>query len=113
MLNLFDDVKKKEVGLSKFNKTENENNLDIPTCLKSTKNHLSGLRAVKGTETYKQLETRMDTLLQNYKVQATKIILEVTKFEIEKKNNKIISAMNDCVSNLTITLTIVKLETEK
>ena len=49
MLNLFDDVNKKEVGLSKFNETENENDLNIPTCLKSMKNLLSGLKAVKGT----------------------------------------------------------------
>ena len=66
-----------------------------------------------GTETYEQLETRMDTLLHNYKVLATKIILEVTKFEIEQKKKKIISAMNGCVSNLVSTLTIVKLETKK
>ena len=55
----------------------------------------------------------MDTLLQNYKVQATKIILEVTKFEVEEKKKKLISAMNDCVSVLVNTLTIVKLDTKK
>ena len=55
----------------------------------------------------------MDTLLQNYKVQATKIILEVTKFEVEQKKKKLISEMNDCVSILANTLTIVKLETTK
>ena len=55
----------------------------------------------------------MDTLLQNYKVQAAKIILEVTKFEVEqkKKKKKLISAINYCVSNLANTLIIVKLET--
>ena len=46
----------------------------MPTCLKSKTNILSGSMAAKGTETYKQLDTRIDTLLQNYKVQATKII---------------------------------------
>ena len=110
MLNHFNDVKKKEVGLSKFNETENENDLNILTCLKSTKNHLSRSKAVKGTETYKQFETRMDTLLQIYKFKATKIILEVTKFEVEQKKKKLISAMNDCVSDLANTLTIVKLD---
>ena len=55
----------------------------------------------------------MDTLLHNYKVQATKIILEVTKFEVEQKKKKLISAMNDCVSNLSNTITILKLETTK
>ena len=50
MLNLFDDVKKKEVGLSKFNKTEKENDLNILTCLKSMKNPLSVSKAAKGTE---------------------------------------------------------------
>ena len=95
MLNLFDDVKKKEVGISKFNKTENENNLNIPTCLKSMKNPLISSEAVKTTETYEQLETWMDTLLQNYKVQLTKIILEVTNFEVEQNKKKLISAMND------------------
>ena len=49
------------------------------------KNPLSGSKAVKGTDTYKHFETRIDTLLQNYKVQATKIILELTKFEVEQK----------------------------
>ena len=83
MLNLFNDVKKKEVELSKFNKTENENDMNIPTFLKSMKNTLSGLKAVKGMDKYEQLETGMDTLLQNYKVQATKIILEITNFEVE------------------------------
>ena len=48
------------------------------------KNALSGSKAVKATETYGRLETRMDTLLQNYKVQATKIILKITKFEVEQ-----------------------------
>ena len=71
---------------------------------------LSRSKYVKGTETYKQLDTRMDTLLQNYKVQTTKIILEVTKFEVEQKKKKLISAMNYCVSILGNTLTIVKLE---
>ena len=42
MLNLFNDVKKKEVGLSKFNEAENENGPNILTCLKSMKNPLSG-----------------------------------------------------------------------
>ena len=37
MLNLFDDVNKKEVILSKFNKSENKNYVNIPTCLKSMK----------------------------------------------------------------------------
>ena len=52
---------------------------------------------VKGTETYEKLETIMDTLPQNYKVQATKNILEVTKIEVEKKKKKLISAMIDCI----------------
>ena len=69
-------------------------------------NPLSGSKAVKGTEIYKQLETRMDTLPHNYKVQATNIILEVTKFEVEEKKKKLISAMNDSVSVLANTLTI-------
>ena len=85
MLNLFDDVMKNEVGLSKFNEKENENDLNIPTCLKSMRNPLSRSKAVKGMKTYKHFETRMDTLLQHYKVQATKIILELTKFEVEQK----------------------------
>ena len=113
ILNLFDDVKRKEVGLSKFNKTENKNNMNIPTCLKSMKNPLSGLEAVKGTETYKQFETRMDTLLQNYKVEGTKIILEVKNVEVEKKKKKFIYAMNDCVSDLANTHTTMKIETKK
>ena len=46
-------------------------------------NPLIGSKAVKGTETYKQIETSMDTLPHNYKVQATNIILEVTKFKVE------------------------------
>ena len=50
ILNLFDDIKKKEVGISKFNETENDNDLNIPTCLKIMKNPLSGSKAVKGTE---------------------------------------------------------------
>ena len=83
MLNLLDDVRKKEAGISKFNKTENDNDLNITTCLNIMKKPLSGSKAVKGTETYEQLETRMDTLLQNYKIQLTKIILEVTKFEVK------------------------------
>ena len=112
MINLFGDVNKKWVGLSNFSKTENENNINIPTYLKSMKNHLSGSKAVKGTEMYKQLETRMDTLLQNYKVQATEIVLEVTKFEVEHKNKMLIYAMHDCVSELANTLAIIKLETE-
>ena len=77
------------------------------------KNPLSGSKAVKGTETYEQFETRIDTLLQNYKVQATKIILEVKKFEVEQNKKKLISAINNCVSDLANTLTIVKLETTK
>ena len=32
----------------------------------------------------------MDTLLQNYKVQETKIILEVKKFEVGQKKKKFI-----------------------
>ena len=76
-------------------------------------NILSRSKASKGTETYYQLETRINTLLQNYKVQAIKIILDVTNFEVEQKKMKLISSMNDCVSNLAITLTIVKLETTK
>ena len=74
---------------------------------------LSGSRAVKATETYKQLETRMDTLLHHYKVQATKIIFEVTKFEVEQKKKKLISAINDFVSNLSNTLAILKLKAAK
>ena len=77
------------------------------------KNTLSGSKAVKGTETYEQFDTRIDTLLQNYKVQATKIILEVIHFEVEQKKKKLISKVNDCVSYLANTLTIVKLETKK
>ena len=112
IINLFNDIKKKWVVLSNFSKTENENNLNIPTCLKSMKNHLSGSKAIKGTEMYKNLDTSMYTLLQNYKVQATEIILELTKFEVEHKNKKLIYAMNYCVSKLANTLTIVELETE-
>ena len=52
MLNLFDDVKKKEVGLSKFNKTENGKDLNIPTFLKIMKNPLNTSKDVKGTEKY-------------------------------------------------------------
>ena len=51
----------------------------------------------------------MDTLLQIYKIEATKIILEVTKFEVEQKKKKLISEMNDCVFNLANKLTIVQL----
>ena len=51
------------------------------------KNPLSKSKAVKAMEKYKQIDTRMDTLIQNYKVQATKIILEVTKFEVEENKN--------------------------
>ena len=87
--------------------------MNIPTCLKSMKNPLSGLKAVKGTETYEQFETRMDNLLQNYKVEGTKIILEVKNVEVEKKKKKFIYAMNDCVSDLSKILTIMKLETTK
>ena len=76
------------------------------------KNHLSGSKAIKGTEMYKHLDTSMDTLLQNYKVQATEIVLEVTKFEVEHKNKMLIYAMHDCVSELANTLAIIKLETE-
>ena len=76
-------------------------------------NPLSRSKAFKGMETYKQLETRMDTLLQNDKVQATKIILEVTNFEVEQKKKKLISAINYCVSVLANTITIVKLDTKK
>ena len=71
------------------------------------------MKAVKGTETYEQFETRMDNLLQNYKVEGTKIILEVKYFEVEKKKKKLISAMNDCVSDLSNTLTIIKTRTTK
>ena len=114
MLNLFADIKEKRVGISKFNETENDNNLNIPTCLKSMNNPLNGSKAVKGMVTYEQIKTRMDTLLQNYKVQATKIILEITKFEVEqKKKKKLISAMNDCVYVPDNTLTILKLETKQ
>ena len=102
-----------QVGMSKFNRTENENNLNIPTCQKRMNNPLSGSRAVKGMEEYKHLDTRIDTLPHNYKVQATNIILEVTKFEVEQKKKKLISAMNDCVSVLANTLTIVKLDSKK
>ena len=113
MLNLFSDVKKKPVGIYNFNETENVSDLHMPTCLKSMNNPLSGSKAVKGMETYNQLETRMDTLLQNYKVQTTKIILEVTKFELEEKKKKLISAMNYCVSVLANTPAIVNLDTTK
>ena len=71
------------------------------------------MKAVKVTETYEQFETRMDTLLQNYKVEGTKIILEVKNVEVEKKKKKLISAMNDCVSNLANTFTIMNLDTTK
>ena len=113
IINLFDDVKKKEVGIYNFKETENENDLKIPTCLKSMRNLLSGSRSVKVTEAYKHLDTRMDTLLQSYKVQPTNIFLEVTKFEVEQKKKKLISAINDCVSDLANTLTIMKLDTTK
>ena len=76
-------------------------------------NILSRSKASKGTETYYQLETRINTLLQNYKVQATKIILYVTKFEVEQKKNRLTSAMNDSVSDLPNTLTILKIETKQ
>ena len=89
------------------------NDLNIPTFLKSMKNPLSGSNAVKGTETYEQLETWMDTLLNNYKVHLKKIILEVTNFEVEQNKKKLISTMNYFVSSLSNTLTIVKLETTK
>ena len=111
MLNLFNDVKKKEVELSKFNKTENENDMNIPTFLKSMKNPLSGLKAVKGMDKYEQLETGMDTLLQNYKVQATKINLEGTKLEGEYMKKELNSAISYCISDIANTITIVKLET--
>ena len=55
----------------------------------------------------------MDTLLQNYKAEGTKIILEVKNVEVEKKKKKLISAMNDCVSNLANTFTIMNLDTTK
>ena len=55
----------------------------------------------------------MDTLLQNYKAQSTKNILEVTKFEVEEKKKRLISAMIDCVSDLANTLTILILNTKK
>ena len=71
------------------------------------------MKAVKVTETYEQFETRMDTLLQNYKAEGTKIILEVKNVEVEKKKKKLISAMNDCVSNLANTFTIMNLDTTK
>ena len=77
------------------------------------KNLLSISKAVKGTETYEQLETRMDTLLQNYYIQLTKNILEVTKFEVEQKKKKLFSAINNCIYDLANTLTIVKLNTTK
>ena len=48
MLNLFDDVKKKRLDSPSSTKTENKNDLNIPTFLKSIKNPLSGLKAVKG-----------------------------------------------------------------
>ena len=92
MLDIFGDVKKKPVGIYKFNNTENVSDLNMPTCLKSMNNPLSGSKTVKGMETYYQLETRMDTLLHNYKVQTTKIILEVKKFELQEKKKKLISA---------------------
>ena len=85
----------------------------MPTCLKSINNHLIVSKAVKGKETYRQIETSIYTLLHSYKVQATKIILEVTKFEVEQNKKKLISSMNDCFSNLANTLTCVKLETQK
>ena len=55
----------------------------------------------------------MDTLLHHYKVQATKIIFEVTKFEVEQKKKKLISAINDFVSDLSNTLAILKLKAAK
>ena len=76
-------------------------------------NPLSRSKAVKGMETYKQIETKMDTLTQNYKVQATKIILEVTKFRVKEKKKKLLSSMNDCVSDIANTLTILKIETKQ
>ena len=99
--------------MSKFNGNKNENDLNIPTFPKTTKNPLSESRAVKGTEMYGQLETRMYTLLQNYKFQATTIILEVKKFEVEQNKKKLISETIDCISDLANILTIVKLDTEK
>ena len=104
---------KKAFGISKFDKTENENNLNIPTWLKSMNNPLSRSRAAKGTVMYKQIDTRMDTLLHNYKVQATKIIFEVTKFEVEQNKKKVIYAMDDSISIIAHTLTIVKLDMKK
>ena len=99
--------------MPKFDGIENENNLNIPTCQNRMNNPLSGSRAGKGMEEYKHLDTRFDTLPHNYKVQATNIILEVTKFEVEQKKKKLISAMNDCVSVLAKTLTIVKLDSKQ
>ena len=52
MLNLFDDVNKKEVGLTKFNENRKQERSEHTNLSEEHKNPLSGLKYVKVTETY-------------------------------------------------------------
>ena len=113
MVRLFDDVKKKEAGLSKFEPSLNETDLTIPVCLRTMKNPLSGSKAVLGTEQYERLTTKADDLLQNYRVEMTKVMMGVTELEIKQKTAKLISAMHECVADMANLLTIFKLKTNQ
>ena len=56
MINMFNDVKKKKVGLSKFNENRKQERSEHTNLSEEHKNPLSGLKAVKVTETYEQFE---------------------------------------------------------
>ena len=66
---------------------------------KDNENPLNGTKYTKGTEEFDVLRNKVEGLLETYRLEVTKVMVEAAQLEIEKITDSLVAAMHECAND--------------